>query len=79
MFIPDQDLDFLPIPDPGVKKAPDPGFATLDRGTERQGGRREEKMSSDRNLSGERKPKGANDEVRRISSLRSMCTAVLTG
>jgi hypothetical protein len=27
MFIPDQDLDFLPIriPDPGVKKAPDPG------------------------------------------------------
>jgi hypothetical protein len=25
MFIPDQDLDFLPIPDPGIKKAPDPG------------------------------------------------------
>jgi len=25
MFIPDQDLIFLPIPDPGVKKAPDPG------------------------------------------------------
>ncbi len=25
MFIPDTDLDFLPIPDPGVKKAPDPG------------------------------------------------------
>ncbi len=33
MFIPDPDLDFLPIPDPdldftpepGVKKAPDPG------------------------------------------------------
>jgi hypothetical protein len=24
MFIPDLDLDFLPIPDPGVKKAPDP-------------------------------------------------------
>ncbi len=23
--IPDQDADFLPIPDPGVKKAPDPG------------------------------------------------------
>ncbi len=23
MFIPD--LDFLPIPDPGVRKAPDPG------------------------------------------------------
>jgi hypothetical protein len=23
--IPDRDLDFLPIPDPGVKKAPDPG------------------------------------------------------
>ncbi len=28
MFIPD--LVFLPIPDPGVKKAPDPGSATLD-------------------------------------------------
>jgi hypothetical protein len=27
MFIPD--LDLLPIPDPGVKKAPDPGSATL--------------------------------------------------
>jgi hypothetical protein len=29
--IPDPDLDFLPIPDPGVKKAQDPGFrsATL--------------------------------------------------
>ncbi len=27
MFMPDPDpdLDFLPIPDPGVKKAPDPG------------------------------------------------------
>jgi hypothetical protein len=25
MFIPDPDLDFLPIPDPGVKKARDPG------------------------------------------------------
>ncbi len=25
MFISDPDLDFLPIPDPGVKKAPDPG------------------------------------------------------
>jgi hypothetical protein len=25
MFIPDPDLDFLPIPYPGVKKAPDPG------------------------------------------------------
>ncbi len=25
----DPDLDFLPIPDPGVKKAPDPGSATL--------------------------------------------------
>jgi len=24
MFIPDPDLDFLPIPDPGVKKVPDP-------------------------------------------------------
>ncbi len=23
--IPDPDADFLPIPDPGVKKAPDPG------------------------------------------------------
>ncbi len=31
MFIPDPDLDFLPIPDPGpgVKKAPDSGSATL--------------------------------------------------
>jgi hypothetical protein len=25
MFILDPDLDFLPIPDPVVKKAPDPG------------------------------------------------------
>jgi hypothetical protein len=25
MFIPDPDLDFLPIPYTGVKKAPDPG------------------------------------------------------
>ncbi len=25
MFIPDPDADFLPIPDPGVKKALDPG------------------------------------------------------
>jgi hypothetical protein len=25
MFIPDPDLDFVFIPDPGVKKAPDPG------------------------------------------------------
>jgi hypothetical protein len=23
---PDPDLDFLPIPDPGLKKTPDPGF-----------------------------------------------------
>jgi hypothetical protein len=32
MFIPDPDLDFLPIPDPVVKKPPDPGSgaATLD-------------------------------------------------
>jgi hypothetical protein len=29
MFIPDPDLDFLPIPDPGVKKPPDRGSATL--------------------------------------------------
>jgi hypothetical protein len=29
MFIPDPELDFLPIPDPGVKKAPDPGSITL--------------------------------------------------
>jgi hypothetical protein len=27
--IPDPDADFLPIPDPGVKKALDPGSATL--------------------------------------------------
>jgi hypothetical protein len=29
LFIPDPDLDFLPIPDPGVKKAPHPGSAAL--------------------------------------------------
>ncbi len=29
MFVPDLDLDFLPISDPGVKKAPDPESATL--------------------------------------------------
>jgi hypothetical protein len=29
LFIPDPDPDFLPIPDLGVKKAPDPGSATL--------------------------------------------------
>jgi hypothetical protein len=29
MFIPDPDLDFLPIPDPVVNAAPDPGSATL--------------------------------------------------
>jgi hypothetical protein len=31
MYIPDPDLYFLPIPNPGVKKAPDPrsGSATL--------------------------------------------------
>jgi hypothetical protein len=29
MFIPDPDLDFLPIPDPGIKEAWDPGSATL--------------------------------------------------
>jgi hypothetical protein len=27
--IPDLDLDFIPIPDPGVQEAPDPGSATL--------------------------------------------------
>jgi hypothetical protein len=32
MYIPDSNLDFLHIPDPGVKKAPDPGSgsATLE-------------------------------------------------
>ncbi len=30
MFIPNPDLDFLPIPDLQVTKAPDPGSATLD-------------------------------------------------
>jgi hypothetical protein len=25
---PDPDLDFLPIPDSGVKQAPDPGFGS---------------------------------------------------
>jgi hypothetical protein len=29
MFIPDPDLDFLPIRGPEVRKAPDPGSATL--------------------------------------------------
>ncbi len=29
IFIPDPNLDFLPIPDRGVKKAPDPGSTTL--------------------------------------------------
>jgi hypothetical protein len=28
MRIPDPDLDFLTIPDPGVKKAPDPGYGS---------------------------------------------------
>ncbi len=28
MLFPDPDLDFLPIPDPGVKKAPDPGYGS---------------------------------------------------
>jgi hypothetical protein len=34
MFIPDPDLDFLLIPDPGVKKAPDSGYKTLARDPE---------------------------------------------
>jgi hypothetical protein len=39
MFIPDPDLDFLPIPDPGSriqgsKKAPDPGSLILIRNTD---------------------------------------------
>jgi hypothetical protein len=29
VLIPNPDLDFLPIPDPGVKKAPDLGAGTL--------------------------------------------------
>jgi hypothetical protein len=29
MFIPDPVLDILPIPDPEVKKAPDPGFGSV--------------------------------------------------
>ncbi len=29
LFIPDPDPDFLPITDPGIKKAADPGSATL--------------------------------------------------
>jgi hypothetical protein len=29
MFIKDPYLDFLPIPDPGVKKTPDPGSGSL--------------------------------------------------
>jgi hypothetical protein len=33
MFIPDSDLDFLPIPDPGVKKAPDLGSRIRIRNT----------------------------------------------
>jgi hypothetical protein len=33
LFFSDPDLDFIPIPDPGVKKAPDPGSgsATLQK------------------------------------------------
>jgi hypothetical protein len=31
MFIPDPDLDFFPIPDPGVKNAPDPGSGSATR------------------------------------------------
>jgi hypothetical protein len=47
MFIPDPDLDFLPNLDPGVKKAPDPGFATLQRcSPERPGERGEKPVSS---------------------------------
>ncbi len=34
MLILDPDLDFLPIPDPGVKKAPDPGSQIWIRNTE---------------------------------------------
>ncbi len=29
VLFPDPDLDFLPIPDPGVQEAPDPGSGTL--------------------------------------------------
>jgi hypothetical protein len=31
MFIPDPDLDLIPIPDPGVKKRPDTRSAKLAR------------------------------------------------
>jgi hypothetical protein len=31
MFIPDPDLDFISIPDPGVKKTPDTRSVTLAR------------------------------------------------
>jgi hypothetical protein len=33
MFIPDSISGFLPIPDPGVKKAPDTGSGTLEKYT----------------------------------------------
>ncbi len=33
MFIPDPDLDFLPIPDPEVKKSQNPGFQIRIRNT----------------------------------------------
>jgi hypothetical protein len=29
MFIPDPDLDFLPIPNPWVKREKDPGFGSV--------------------------------------------------
>jgi hypothetical protein len=32
IFIPDSDLDFVPIPDSGVKKAPDPGSGSATLG-----------------------------------------------
>jgi hypothetical protein len=34
MVIPDSDLDFLLIPDPGIKKTPDSGSKTLARDPE---------------------------------------------
>jgi hypothetical protein len=36
MFIPDPDLEFLPIPDPGVKKAPNPGSGSATLVTDNQ-------------------------------------------
>jgi hypothetical protein len=54
MFIADPDLYFLPIPDLGVKKAPDPGYGSA---TLREGRFAGISPNSQRGLSGMRKKK----------------------